>query len=217
MQEVVIALIGLAGIIATATAGIFQVAIERQKLMQAEQEIRFQRAALNFPEFVEEWGEIGRELVSLIEETEVDRFMILRAWNGYLEPRWTTAVYQLRAAEQAPIAYVHFELDQDYVHRVKQMATGGPIHMVTAELPESEIKRVYQAEGVTASMWAHLDTFETSDGKARAVAYCSFATHLDTLLTEKTMTRCRIMVGRMKGLATSFDHNPTVGNLKPSV
>jgi hypothetical protein len=215
MHEVVIALIGLAGVIATASVGILKVAIERHKLIQAEQEVRFQRAALSFPEFVEEWDEIGKELVRLISETEVDRFMILRAWNGYLEPRWTTAVYQLRAAEQAPVAYVHFELDEDYVHRVKQIAKGGPISMITAELPHSEIKRVYMAEGVTASMWAHLDSFETTDGRSRAVAYCSFATHVDTLLTEKTMTRCRVLVGRLKGLATSFDRNPSAGSLRP--
>jgi len=217
MHEVVIALIGLAGVIATASVGIFKIAVERHKLMQAEQEIRFQRSALSFPEFVEEWDEIGRELIGLINETEIDRFMILRAWNGYLEPRWTTAVYQLRSAGQAPVAYVHFELDEDYIHRVKQIAKGGPISMVTAELPDSEIKKVYIAEGVTASMWAHLDTFETTDGRSRAVAYCSFATHLDSLLTDKTMTRCRVLVGRLKGLARSFDHNPTVGSLKPPV
>jgi hypothetical protein len=216
MDQIVIALIGLAGVIVTATVGIVKVLVERQKLDQAESEIRFQRAALGFPEFVEEWGEIGQELIKLLEETEIDRFMIFRAWNGHLEPRWTTAVYQLRSAGQAPIAYVHFELDEDYVNRVKKIAQGGPLVMVTDSLPDSEIKKVYEAEGVTASLWAHLDTFETTDRISKAVAYCSFATHAPSLISNSTMTRCRVLTGRLKGLATAFDRNRDISQLRPA-
>lgn len=215
MDQIVVALIGLAGVILTASVGIVKVQFERRKLDQAEHEVRFQRAALGFPEFVEEWGEIGAELIKLMEETSIDRFMVLRAWNGHLEPRWTTAVYQLRATGQAPIAYIHFELDQDYVSRVQKIVHHGPQLMVTSKLPHSEIRRVYQAEGVTASMWAHLDTFESSDGVSRALAYCSFATHSPDLINESTQTRCRVLVGRLKGLASSFDRNRNISDLRP--
>jgi len=215
MDQIVVALIGLAGVIFTATVGIIKVQYERKRLNQAEHEIRFQRAALGFPEFVEEWGEIGQALIRLMEETTIDRFMVLRAWNGHLEPRWTTAVYQLRSAGQAPVAYIHFELDQDYVTRVQKIAYSGPQVMVTSKLPPCEIKRVYQAEGVTASMWAHLDSFESSDGISKALAYCSFATHSPDLIDDDTQTRCRILVGRLKGLAAGFDRNRDISNMRP--
>jgi hypothetical protein len=215
MHEVVVALIGLAGVIATASAGFYKLTLERRKLDQAENEVRFQRAALGFPEFVEEWGEIGQDLIRLMEETSIDRFMILRAWNGHLEPRWTTAVYQLRSAGQAPVAYIHFELDQDYVARVQAIAQKGSQMLVTSKLPNSEIRRVYQAEGVTASMWFYLDAFESNDGVSKALAYCSFATHDTELIDEKTQTRCRILVGRLKGLAAGFDRNINISSMRP--
>lgn len=215
MDEIVVALIGLSGVILTAGIGVMRVQLERKRLNQAEHEVRFQRAALGFPEFVEEWGEIGAELIKLMEETTIDRFMVLRAWNGHLEPRWTTAVYQLRAAGQAPVAYIHFELDQDYISRVQKIVQEGPQLMVTAKLPHSEIKRVYKAEGVTASMWAHLDTFQSSDGVSKALAYCSFGTHSHELIDDATQTRCRILVGRLKGLAVSFDRNRNISSLRP--
>lgn len=212
-SELIIAFFGFVGVLATAGVGMFKVNVERMrvnvekdKLRQAEREISFQRAALGFPEFVSEWGEIGDELERLMCETEIDRFLILRAWNGFLEPRWTTAVYQLRQGKQAPISYIHFELDEDYVIRIRKIVKDGPIVFDTANIPSGEIKRVYEAEGVTASLWAHLDSFETSDKSSKALAYCSFSTHSGEL-SPTTVTRCKIIIGRLKWLAKSFDHN----------
>lgn len=207
IQPVIIALIGLFGVLATAYVGYRKVSVERHRVFQAEREIRFQRAALGFPEFVAEWGDIVEELTSLIDDTEIDRFMILRAWNGHLEPRWTTAVYQMRTADQAPVAYIHFELDRDYVDRVRRIVQTGPAYLVTDDLPDSEIRNVYLAEGIKASYWAYIDSIQTTDGNSKAVAYCSFATHKDGGIAPETMTRCKILVGRLKGLAHHFDRN----------
>ena len=64
MYELVIAVVGLIGVIATASVGFYKAMLDRRRLDQAYNEIRFQRAALGFPEFVNEWGDISFELVS---------------------------------------------------------------------------------------------------------------------------------------------------------
>jgi hypothetical protein len=174
---------------------------------QAIREMRFQRAALSFPDFVAEWGEASKDLINLLETTCIDRFMILRAWNGHLEPRWTTSVYQLRSGDQAPIAYIHFELDQDYVIKVRETVASGSMYMTTETMEPSEIRSVYEAEGVTASLWAHIDTFDVPGSTSKAVAYCSFATHDPAGIDAHTQTLCKIVTGRLKGLAHSFDRN----------
>jgi len=214
-HEVLVALCGLLGVSITAYIGWGRVQLEKARLGQAERELRFQRAALGFPEFVAEWDDINKQLVDLFMETEIDRFMILRAWNGQLEPRWTTAVYQLRETDQAPIAYVHWELDQAYQEAIRNIMAGRPMYFVVGEMTDSEISRVYRAEGVTASYWVHLDSFNTLDNTGRAEVYCSFATHDPELISENTQTKCRIIANRLKGLAMSFDRNEVMEALKP--
>ena len=115
--QVIVASIGAAGAVAVAMIG--KTRLAQRQLRQAENELLFQRESLTFPEFVGEWAETHTDLIQLLEDTNVDRFMIFRAWNGILEPRWTTSVYQLRAGEQEPLAYIHFELDSDYVERLR--------------------------------------------------------------------------------------------------
>lgn len=171
--------------------------------LQAENEMRFQRAALEFPDFIEEWSHISDDVVNLISETEIDRFLILRAWNGHLEPRWTTAVYQIRETGQKPIAYVHFELDKDYVSRLREISIANTMFFETDHIPESVIKDVYKVEGITSALWAHLHSTATLEG-GQAHTYCSFATHEGKISLE-TQTRCRILTGRLKGIAMAFE------------
>ena len=207
-------IIGASGAFVAALASLAAVALsvwkwrtECIRRKQAENEIIFNRAALGFPDFVHEWDNIGHDLVALINETEVDRVLILRAWNGRLEPRWTTAVYQMREGDQAPIAYVHFELDDDYVRRIREIAQQGSTYFRVDDLPECAIRNVYHAEGVVASYWSYINSVETSDGQSTAIAYASFSTHDPDGLSEETQTKCRIVTGRLKGLAHQFDMN----------
>lgn len=170
---------------------------------QAELEMAFTKAALDFGQFVEEWGETHDELRKLLEETSVDRFLILRAWNGRFNPRWTTAVFQMRQGKQLPVSYVHIELDADYVSRLHEISARLTSYWLVDQMPDSEIKRIYQNEGVTAAMWALLDR-RKGPQNSQAVTYCSFATHDPGGISENDLTRCRILVGRIKGLANNF-------------
>jgi len=206
---VLVALIGFCGVCVTAVMGTAGAYYYKRRGDQAELEMRFQRAALSFPDFVEEWEEIHRDMLCLMDETCIDRFLILRAWNGYLEPRWTTAMFQMRTEGHSPVAYVHFELDRDYVERLREITQGSHAYLVTNDLPHSSaLRSVYDQEGVTAAFIAQLITLDGPIKGTKAQTYCSFATHSPDGIDVNTQTRCRILVSRMKGLALGFEDRP---------
>lgn len=201
------------GIAVTATVSIHKLHIERgklevsnQQLELAKRELAFQSDALDFSAFLQDWQNTACELNAIIAETEIDRILILRAWNGVLNPLWTTAVYQLREEWQQPRQYIHFELDQDYVTRLRELSNTGQIYFITSEMEpiESKIKQVYLAEGVRASYWAHIETVNLKNTEAKAITYISFSTHAQDKISESTRTRCMVMASRLKGIAANF-------------
>lgn len=176
---------------------------ERLKSNQATRELTLQQAAFDFTGFMSQMNGFHQELMNMMETTDIDRFLILRAWNGKLNPRWTTAIFQIRQGSQDPVSYVHFELDHDYVDRLRTLVNGGDVVFRTDELPDCAIKRVYMAEGVTASRWFLIETKE-SDKNSRSITYCSFATHKPQGISEELGTRCKVLSGRLLGMASSF-------------
>jgi hypothetical protein len=202
MSETVwVAIIGATGTIIAALLGFLANRKVKQKKEQAEAELTFQHAALSFTDFLGEWSEIEKELESLVSNTCIDRFLILRAWNGHSTPRWTTAVYQYRQGVQEPMSYIHFELDNDYIARLAAIVGRGSIAFTVDEIPDSAVKRVYEAEKVKHSAWFFISKKElTKSPDCMAITYCSFATHQEEKIPQETLTRCRILVSRMKGL-----------------
>ena len=201
------AVLTASGIAASWFVGNGRLKVERRKLQLAEKEMDFQADALDFVSFLGDWQHTSDELSSIIEETEIDRILILRAWNGTLSPKWTTARFQMRELGQKIRQYIHFELDQDYVDRLREISGCGELYFVVDEINQndSRIKQVYQAEGVLASYWAHIETLSRIDSpECKAVSYISFSTTTHKEISEKTRTRCMIMAGRLKGIASNF-------------
>lgn len=208
--EIIIALLGVFGTLGSALIGQLRVKRAQRQEQAAEREMGLQRRALDldFSSFAREWQEFNHELRTLIDETEVDRFLILRAWNGRLSPKWTTATLQVRTEGQKIYNYVHFELDADYVSRMQQTISNGAIRFQVKDISgDSLIKDVYEAEGVVSSAWFHIAS-HSLDEEAKAISYCSFASH-DEPISDETMTRCRILVGRLKGFAANFSNTDT--------
>jgi len=206
-SEIVVALIGFAGVAVTAASGYLATHRQRIRAELAATELSFRQAALDFTDVLGEWHDTQRELESLMTQTAVDRFLILKAWNGQHSPKWATAIYQQRRGEHQPVSYVHFELDADYVSRLQHIKAGRPLVFRVDDIPESAIKAVYENEQVTASAWFHLESLKLPGSSARAVTYCSFATHDPEGLTDAEITRCQIIVGRLKGIAGLFHHH----------
>jgi hypothetical protein len=207
LTEITVALIGLAGICVTAGVAWRRVNLERRKTLLAEKELKLQSSALSLSDFLEDWQSVAAAMSDLIQNTEIDRILILRAWNGYLSPKWTTAVYQMREYGQAPKQYVHTGLDDDYVERLRIITRGGAICFRVVDAPDSLIKSIYEAEGVKASCWWHISTEKVPDTDAAVITYCSFSTHSNEEISEKTRTSCNLLVGRLKGLSEVFGIN----------
>lgn len=207
LGEIIVAAITAGSAIGVAIVGLMKARKERDscsnQLEQAEKEITFSRATLDFPKFVTEWGTMLSEVNMLMDETVVDRFIIFRAWNGKHSPRWTTGIYQIQRSNRAPVAYVHFELDDDYVSRISQIIEGRSIYFTTDELPESRIKSVYKAEGVTAAFWVFVDAKEDKDG-GKSITYCSFCTHEPIGINPEVQNRCDAIAGRLSGVSAQF-------------
>lgn len=203
--DVIIAVVGLLGIIVTSVFSYLKVNKSKQALKQTENELKIQQVALNFGQFMEEWSQTHEEIAHLMESSCIDRFIILRAWNGRLSPRWTTAVFQMRMGNQEPISYVHFELDTDYVERIKQISIQGTATFKVDELPDCAIKRVYQAEGVKSSTWSYISEESIPGTDCVAHTYCSFSTHTDCEIDVNLETKITILIGRLKGIAMSFN------------
>lgn len=207
LTDIVIALIGLIGVCVTAYAGVKRVKLEKKKTAQAMDELTVQRAMMGMSWFVDEWETIIKEIDHLIETSNIDRFLLLEAWNGELSPQWTTAVFQRRQGDQEPVSYVHFELDDDYVSRLQTISRGQVLYFEVDSQPESFIKQVYQAEGVKHAVWCHLAKRQI--GTNHLISYCSFATHEDEL-DPSVVTKCRILAGRLSGMAHAFNPKVTV-------
>lgn len=202
--EIIIAALGVTGTIGAAWIGQFQVTKARRKGRAAEHELNIQRSALDFATFTNEWQEFNHDLRALLDETEIDRFLILRAWNGELSPQWTTATFQVRESTQQVYQYIHFQLDADYVERLRRTVANGSIQFDVRDTDgPSAINDVYEMEGVKSSAWFHIASHDIDD-YARAISYCSFASQKGTI-TKETMVKCRMLVSRLKGIAMSFE------------
>ena len=204
MTEVAVALIGMVGAIATALIYNHKNKKTTHSLHQAESELKLQQKALDFGAFMEEWSGTHDEILHLLENTCIDRFLIFRAWNGRLAPRWTTAVFQLRLGKQDPISYVHFELDVDYVSRLKEISIRNVVAFDVEDLQDCAIKRIYEAEGVKSAVWVHITSEAVEGTDTVAHTYCSFATHSDEGIEQNLVTKCQILGGRLKGIALTF-------------
>ncbi len=209
-KEIIVSLIGMASAIAvaaiTAVSANYKVSKAKTAVKQAESEMRFQRAALDFGTFISDWAETHKEIKNLLENTEIDRFIMFRAWNGENAPRWTTNVFQMRLGNQEPIQYVHFDLDDDYVSRLRRIVRDGILYFKVCDIPESSIKHVYDAEGVLSTVWCHILSERVINSNAATHTYCSFSSHITSDLDPATITKCNILAGRLKGVANSFNN-----------
>lgn len=203
-SEIIVAAIGLVGVIVTAVLGSRRFNKERSDKEQAQNEIRLQAQMLSFSAFLDDWQNTSKELLRIIRETEIDRILIFKAWNGAMSPKWTTAVYQMREEGQTPVQYQHFELDDDYVDRLRRMARHRHIWFTVSEIDDSFIKAVYDAEGVKSSAWYHIESRELPGTDSVSVSYVSFSSTTHDVLSENTLTQLMIVTGRLKGLAANF-------------
>ena len=203
ITEVIVACVTSLAAIALAAAGRKQKKKSRKeiaqvkdqlefKTTQARRQMEFQSKALAFS--LVYWNTIHADLKDLCNETEVDRFIVLQAVNGIADPRWATALFQYRGgdADEKPVSYVNVELDADYVRRLKKVREEGELTFSVEGDSSALIHSIYRNENIRASAWFMIGTSQLSEGMTE-ITYCSFATHSHDMITDNTMTRCRLI------------------------
>jgi hypothetical protein len=207
MSDVFIAMISAGAVLGAAVIPVIltgrKISRERSRhfdeMAARDREMSCQAGALSFDGILSQWDEISRELEDLVMNTPVDRFLILRAWNGKDTPRWATAVYQYRKGNDAPVSYAHVNLDADYVGRLRSIRTGVPIVFSVSELDDSLTRSLYHSEGVKQSAWYHIgDSHPSSSPQSTSIMYCSFGSHSDLPLSENDLVKCHLLVGRVR-------------------
>ena len=196
---IVVSIVG--GLFAFIASRSRQVREGKEKVDQVERELQFKRDALGLAEFVEEWENLRAEVLRLIDETCIDRFILFRAWNGKYSPRWTTGIYQIRSSDQTVTPYISYEMDSDYQGRLIATMRNKSHFIDVGEIVESDVKAIYDAEGVKQSFWCHIINLALSGSDSRAIVYCSFATHSDEDIGGALRLRCSLLSSRFKGLA----------------
>lgn len=202
---------GIAGILVAAitTLGSVVVAwmshrkkkVVENKLTQAENYMRAEHQAMRYEHIFASTASTQNLFAKLLEESEIDRILLLIAWNGKEKPRWTKAIYQLRGGEQTVTEYVHTELDDDYRRRLEdtKKSTSGQIYR-TEDLPEeSLIGKIYRAERVKCSHWVFLR--QTSYAEGECYSYFSFATHSVDHIAPDVLLRIRLLMDQIRSQA----------------
>lgn len=165
---------------------------------QQGEEISFRSDALALKIDLSKWSSINQEIRKLMNETCIDRFFILNAFNGYHDPRWTTAVYQVQKEDANIVGYTHFGIDDHYVSLLKLVRSQKHIEIPVSELPESIIRSVYHTEGVLSSQWYYLKDKELPSG-AVGMTYASFSSRTCDALSDAELERCQIIIQKILG------------------
>lgn len=189
-KEIVIALIGLAGVCVTAYFGYLA-------KIKGSIEKSFNKINWSYSRFLRYWPEILGDVKTIMDVSEVDRFYVLRACNGVMTPKTTTSIYQMHQHKVKPIDYIQFALD-DHYRELLRTCHVAPVYLDVEQMPDSFLKTVYESEGVVSSMIVHLHSQDLGNGRF-AHTYCSFASHSGQL-SAQTRMKCKIVTDRIVSL-----------------
>lgn len=203
--QIITSLITAGGVVVTAFLGLLAAYLSRGKrvaedrLRQAEDEIDFQANAITFADYFERIAPITEAIQELMETTCIDRYIAFRAWNGKLEPRWTTAVLVMHNSSR-PMRYIHWELDEHYRDMLRELSKTGELYCITEKMEDSKLRTAYEAEQVTAAYLNHIAHMTMPhDTERKAVFYCSFATHSGEI-DQRTRLQCLAISSQLRGL-----------------
>lgn len=170
------------------------------ELAQAEREMVSKSKAMSMPRYTSAWETIRSEVTKLIDETEIDRFLILVAWNGKRDPKWVTATVQIREEGKPIEQYIDVEVDDYYRSLMLKAKDRGPTAFSVSALPDCLIKSIYESEGVEQSVWDHISSHDMPDG-TREVDFCSYSSSRRGPLSPGTIIRCKLITDRLKAIS----------------
>ena len=139
----------------------------------------------------------------ILMSTKAERFLILTATNGQRDMRFANAIYEhhdtnpkINLSVGATGRYVRFEFDSHYKEMLKHSEQYGFIYYDVKGMSSSDLKHIYDAEGITYSNVFFLIRTRIDDENDR-MFYCSIATHQDKPFTQ---AENMIMKSHLSGL-----------------
>lgn len=180
----------------------------RNRVKQARQEIKTVQAIHldQIPDklkFLAEWALFENKVVKLLRETEIDRFIFFRCWNGLYDPKWTTAIYQYEEeGEEEKFSFKLVPFDDDYLCRFVDMKQNGFHEIQVKAMPPSLIKNIYDAEQLKVSIWFHVKTDVVSE-TISAHAYFSAASRTAEAIAPTTKARLQDLAWELSKILES--------------
>lgn len=202
-SEIVIAVISSATAVAVA-------AITAKKTVEPvkRQVEKALNTTLSTSAVLREWEAARLTVEELLRETEIDRFYVFQALSDAGGEAYATYLCQIRTDGHVPVDYVRYPLDRDYMSRLGRTFKTGAIDFTVAKVPETDIERLYSAEGVKSSTWCKIVEDKTIDGKIDVYVYCSMSSTTQDRICKDTKAECKIVAAR---IASVFN---TINDLK---
>ena len=177
--------------------------VEDKELTYQEKENLLTESGTDLIAAFQAWADMEIEIKNLLDDTVLDRFVLLRAWNGIREPDKTTAVYQYKSSGRDYIKYVGVELDRDYTQKLAS-TYNGPVVFSTKDQQGTLIKNIYDNEGIKSAAWFYIISEEVKGVKEKSTVYCSFASTSADSLDSITVMRAQMIVSRIKGIMHKY-------------
>lgn len=126
---------------------------------------------------------ITEKIDYLFNKTKIDRFLVLIAVNGKVDPNTVSVIFEQHKDNDGNIIkvnaltrYRHVYIDDQYRQMLKQAELLGGVYYETDTMPESYLKNVYLDEAVTSSVIKYITRINIDDHNDMIV-FCSLATH----------------------------------------
>ena len=184
--EIWVAIITFLGVIYSATVGLFYRKIGQVKNEHKEEIHKAALAAEDRHTFhaqvtdpfypAREWTKFVDTVYQILEETEIDRLLVLVAVNGAQNPTHASCIVDFRQVGKQ-YSYVDVPLDQDYIERLIHIKKKGIIRFKTKDVPNTLIGEIYSNEGVTECVWSIVGKKHSFTTDQVAYKFISVATH----------------------------------------
>ena len=176
ITQIIVAAIGTIGVLGAAFLGNSNRNL-KSKLEQANVQIRHRSKNNSFTAIAASWEYIRSQIDEFVKSTKADRFLLLSSNNGYLDPRWATAYVQIREGKQDVFVYRDYEIDDDYRQRLIFIKKHRYAIYKTSDMPEGEIKSIYEREGVYEAFWFFISKHQIPNTNIWEISFFSIATH----------------------------------------
>lgn len=151
--------------------------LERQKIETQHSAIKYDVVTqlLKFSQY----QKIYDTVIKMMNDSNVDRFLIFVAVNGKTELRKVTCIFQKYKHDEngmdAVSVYKGLKVDNTYVRYLYDTEKHGEITLQAEKIEPSLVKDIYESEGVKWSNWKFICRLNI-DGRNDLIAYCSAAT-----------------------------------------